>query len=108
VNHEEEFDVFLEPEAILAGTVLDESGKPVAGARIVISWGQGETMNVLIDERDGAYKADALGPGKYTLSVIPSVGPARISRSVELEAGKTTTEVIRVERPTPGEAAGKK
>jgi hypothetical protein len=108
VNHEEELDVFVEPEAILAGKVLDESGKPVAGARVVISWGQGEMMNAQIDERDGAYKADALGSGKYRLSVIPSVGPARVSRSIELEAGKMTTEDIRVGMPTPGEAAEKR
>ena len=30
---EEEFNVFLEPESRLTGTVLDEAGKPVAGAQ---------------------------------------------------------------------------
>ena len=92
VNDEEEFNVFVEPEAKLTGTVLDEAGKPVAGARITLSWGRGEMMNIPIDEKDGRFLADGLGSGKYTLSVIPSVGPGLFSTSVELEAGKTTTE----------------
>ena len=65
-------EVFLEPESRLTGTVLDDAGKPVAGARIMLSWGLGEMMNVPIDEKDGRYLADGLGSGKYMLSVTPA------------------------------------
>ena len=41
-NAEEELEVFLEPEARLTGTVLDEAGKPIAGARITALVGTGE------------------------------------------------------------------
>jgi Carboxypeptidase regulatory-like domain len=105
-NNEEEFNVFLEPEARITGSVLDEAGKPVVGARIMLSWGQGEMMNVAIDEKDGQYLADGLGAGKYFLSVIPSVGPQLVSLSVMLEAGKTLTEDVRVKRPNPGAGEG--
>jgi len=57
-NDEEEFNVFLEPESKITGTVLDEAGKPVVGSRIMLSWGDGEIMNVPIDDKDGRY----LGP----------------------------------------------
>ena len=101
-NDEEEFDVFVEPESRLTGTVLDESGKPVAGSKIMLSWGQAEMMNIPVDEKDGRFMADGLGSGKYTLSVGSDAGPALSTSSVELESGKTTTEDIRVKRPTPG------
>ena len=104
---EEELEVFLEPESRLTGTVLDETGKPVAGARIMLSWGLGEMMNVPIDEKDGRYLADGLGSGKYMLSVIPSVGPGLFSTSVALDGGKTLTKDIRVKRANPGAAGAR-
>ena len=107
VKDEEEFNVFLEPESKLEGTVLDEEGKPVAGARIMLSWGRGEMINVPIDEKDGRFLADGLGSGKFLLNVFPSVGPGLFNSSVMLEAGKTITEDIRVKRPKPG-AAGER
>ena len=107
LNDEEEFNVFLEPESKLTGTALDEEGKPVAGARITLRWGKGEMINVPIDEKDGRFLADGLGSGKFSLSVIPSVGPALFNSSVMLEAGKTLAEDIRVKRPKPGAAGGR-
>jgi hypothetical protein len=99
---EEELEVFLEPESRLTGTVLDDAGKPVTGARIMLSWGQGQMMNVPIDEKDGQYLADGLGSGNYMLNVIPSIGPGLFSTSVVLEGGKTLTNDIRVKRAKPG------
>jgi uncharacterized GH25 family protein len=104
---EEELEVFLEPESRLTGTVLDDAGKPVTGARIMLSWGLGEMMNVTIDEKDGRYLADGLGSGKYMLSVIPSVGPGLLSASVALEGGKTLTKDIRVKRANPAAAGAR-
>ena len=46
-------------------------------------------MSVHIDENDGRYLADGLGPGNYALSVVPSVGRELFSTSIALEAGKT-------------------
>lgn len=103
---QEEFDVFLEPEAKLAGTLLDEAGKPVSGAWILLSWGQGEMMNVPVDEKDGRFLADGLGSGKYTLNVVPAAGPALLNESVDLEPGATLTKDLRVKRPDPAAPQG--
>lgn len=106
-KNEEELEVFLEPESRLTGKVLDDAGKPVAGAKIMLSWGQGEMMNVPIDEKDGQYLAERLGSGKYMLSVMQSVGPGLFSTSVELEGGKTLAKDIRVKRANPGAAGSR-
>jgi Carboxypeptidase regulatory-like domain len=101
-NEEEELEVLLEPESRLTGTALDDAGMPVVAARIMLSWGQGEMMNVPIDDKDGRYLAEGLGPGKYMLNVMPSIGPRLFSTSVELEGGKTLAKDIRVKRANPG------
>jgi hypothetical protein len=103
-NAEDELEVFLEPEARITGTVLDDQGKPIAETRIMLSWGQGEMMVVRIDEKDGRYLADGLGPGNYMLNVVPIAGPGLFSGSVELEGGKTVEKDLRVKRPNRGAA----
>ena len=105
---EEEFEVDVEPEARLSGTVLDEAGEPVAGARLILSWGAGERMIVPVGAKDGRYLVDGLGPGQYTLAVIAATGPGLNAGAIELEAGKTLIHDIRVDAPTPGAAGGKK
>ena len=101
-KNEEELEVFLEPESKLTGKVLDGAGMPVWGARTMLSWGLGEVMIVLIDEKDGRYLADGLGSGEYKLNVIPSVGPGLFSASAALEGGNTLVMDIRVRRTKPG------
>jgi protocatechuate 3,4-dioxygenase beta subunit len=106
-NAEEELDVFLEPEAKLTGTVLDQAGVPIVGARIMLSWGQAEMMMVPVDEKDGRYLAERLGTGNYHLSVIRDAGPAVFSESIALEAGKTVAKDIRVKRANGREAGAR-
>ena len=65
-------------------------------------------MIVPVDETSGRFQADGLGSGPHTLTVTTGVGPALATSQVELEPGKTTREDLRVKRPTPGEAVGKK
>jgi protocatechuate 3,4-dioxygenase beta subunit len=98
-KEEDEFKVFLPPESKLSGTVLDEAGHPVPGAKATLSWGMGEMMNVPIDAKDGRYSADGLGPGKYTLSISTGGVPMLASEPVALEAGKTVSRDIRVKNP---------
>jgi protocatechuate 3,4-dioxygenase beta subunit len=98
-KEEEEFKVFLQPESRLAGTVLDEAGHPVPGAKATLSWGSGEMMNVPIDAKDGRYSADGLAPGKYILAVGTGGVPGLFSGPVDLEPGKTLSRDIRVKNP---------
>src|SRR5262249_22094652 len=96
VKNEDEFRVFLEPEAKLSGTVHDESGKPVSGSLIRLSWGMAEAMNVPIDEKDGRFTADGLAAGKYFLNVLGKGGPARHSEQIDLQPGETVVKDITV------------
>jgi protocatechuate 3,4-dioxygenase beta subunit len=103
---EEEFAVDLEPESKLSGTVLDNEGKPVLGARIMLTWGAGEMVNVAIDEKDGRFLADGLGSGNYRLNVILGAGQAPLLELIELESGKTIVKDIRVQHPNPARRPG--
>lgn len=100
-NGEEQFDIFVQPEARLAGTVLDEAGQPIPGTRLMLSWGAGESLYVPIGDQDGRFRAAELPPGKYRLNVVANAGPVLHNGTVTLESGKTTTEEIRVKRPKP-------
>ncbi|WP_435021791.1 carboxypeptidase regulatory-like domain-containing protein [Tundrisphaera sp. TA3] len=104
-NGEDEMDVLLEPQAKLSGSVLDQDGKPVAEASLMLSWGAGESMDVPIDETTGKFTAEGLGPGKYQLSVQANVGPALFAESITLEEGKAEVRDIRVKRRAPDAGA---
>jgi hypothetical protein len=98
-KEEDEFKVFLQPESRLAGTVLDEAGHPVSGAKATLSWGMGEMLNVPIDAKDGRYSADGLAAGKYTLAIGAGRAPGLASETINLEAGMTLSKDIRVKNP---------
>ena len=97
----------MEPECRITGKVLDESGKPPSGARVMLSWGPGEIMNVPVDSKDGQYTADGLRSGRYTLNVLAGVGPGRSSEVVELGAGESLSKDIRINARRPGEAGAR-
>ena len=102
LNDEDEFNVFLEPESKIVGTVVDDAGKPLAGAMVMLSWGKGEMTNVPIDDKDGRFVADGLGSGKYSLNVMPRAGGQGLAHEViDLEPGKTLEKEIVVKRPKP-------
>ena len=102
-RNEDELDVDLEPEARLTGKVLDGDGKPLAGVRLRLSWGAGESLDVPVDPRDGRYEADALAPGDYLWDVgptgVPAPAPSLASGRLALEAGKAQTFDVRVKKP---------
>lgn len=104
-KNEEELEVFLEPEARFSGVVLDESGKVATGMQGMLSWGNGEMMNVSIDAKSGRFQVDGLRPGKYQVAFGANVAPMQFSESIELEAGKTLTKDIHVKKQNPGAPA---
>ena len=73
VNDEAELNVFVEPEATLTGTVIDEAGQTYRGSKDHAFVGTGRD-----DERPGRREKRAVPGrwvrlGKYRLSVIPNI-----------------------------------
>jgi hypothetical protein len=101
---EDEFLVDLEPESRLVGTVLDDAEKPFRRAAITLSWGEYESLEIPIDEKDGHFVVDQLGAGQYSFAVSANNGPPDFSKQlhsekIELEFGKTLFKEIRVKAP---------
>lgn len=93
---EEELEAFVFPEATISGTVLDEAGKPVAGSRVMLMWGEKEVVQFPTDPKDGRFQVDGLGPDKYILHVDTAAVRHLASDTIELEAGQKVTKEIRV------------
>lgn len=61
-------DYELDQEATIAGTVVDEAGKPVSGVEVQAGFGEG-ALRATTDAR-GEYTITALGPGTFQVLVI--------------------------------------
>jgi membrane-associated protease RseP (regulator of RpoE activity) len=88
----------LHEEATVAGIVVDEAGKPVAGARVakdVVSTylaAGALPAGVVTTARDGRFTLGQLPAGDVTLEALaPDVG--RGSVAVHLDGGRTTRDV---------------
>ncbi|MFN7958941.1 MAG: TonB-dependent receptor [Holophagaceae bacterium] len=51
----------------ISGTVMGPNGAPVAGAKVVLDGGRGQVVRVT--DANGAFKASALIPGQYSITV---------------------------------------
>lgn len=108
--------VSLEREATASGTVVDEAGKPVVGARVaagsvpVVLSGDKLPSRVVLTDRSGAFTLGQLPSGRLALEAYAAgVGRGRIE-GVATERGRETRDVRIVlrggdgasSRPTPG------
>jgi hypothetical protein len=82
----EPLTVELTPSARIAGTVLDESGDPVAGARVVLT---GEARFVAAAEVDseGRFEMADLAPGRFRLSAVASGYLPAAHGGIEIKEG---------------------
>jgi len=77
---------------IVAGTVLDASGKPVAQARVYFSAAPGSVPDIAeLTGADGRFRLSAARPGRYQVSVSSD---AHGSSSVEVDVGSKDAEVV--------------
>ena len=82
--------------ATLSGTITDQSGSPVAHARVSVSnIFSGQTVETRSDA-SGRYSVSKLGPGNYEVKAAAEGFPASTSR-VRLAAGATRTLDLQME-----------
>lgn len=79
-------EIRLTPLGVIAGTILDEQGRPVAAAEVIASRAQtrGECRDCrAITDRDGRYRLTGLSDGRYhVMAIAPVPGDAqRAARS---------------------------
>jgi hypothetical protein len=87
----------------IQGTVLDNVGGPVAGARVLYSSQATDTRGVTRTGKDGKYVTEPLPPGPYVVRVEGrDMVPVENSATVVLGAAVTTD--FKLERINPGPA----
>jgi hypothetical protein len=83
------------------GTVKDEDGNAVAGARVLFRSKATFTSGVTRSDKDGSYSSEALPPGTYTLRVEARNLHVAMA-SVSVQAGAVATADFRLEPINPG------
>ncbi|MEM6993766.1 MAG: carboxypeptidase regulatory-like domain-containing protein [Myxococcota bacterium] len=87
------FTLVLTPESVIAGTVLDEKGQPVAGAHVSSNRGWwGGDIAAISDER-GHYRIDGLEAGRYKPAATAPGASGQARESVRLGIGETKDAV---------------
>ena len=71
----------------IQGRVLNAQGAAVAGAKVAVTDGQGQSMSQAATASDGSYSIPDLQPGAYTLTVSAPSAPATLSRKVAIPQG---------------------
>jgi hypothetical protein len=85
----------------LSGTVLDDAGCPVAGARIWLE--QGRTMHEDTTGADGAFALTAIGPGESVVTAWHAqVGVARTGLAIEESTAHAWTATLAEGPSLPG------
>jgi len=91
-----EIEVQLEPESVVAGTVLLKPGKPLARCYLQLGAGDGDQYATEVAAKDqGRFRFDQLPPGKYTLTVQDE-RRTLATRELQLQPGKTADVTIKV------------
>lgn len=89
----------------ISGRVLNESGAPFPAVGVLVTDSAGKEIAVEYSDASGVYSfQNAVGPGTYTVSVIPPFGSTAdvISRSISIERSDIANVDFSL-RPTPTE-----
>jgi len=88
---------------VLTGTVLSASGKPVAGARVLIQTADGRRPFTVRTDAEGKFRVPRISRGLYHLRAQASGLWSDWERNVLIRAGKSTSVTLRLalKKPAP-------
>ncbi len=102
-----EIVVPLQPEAVLAGVVLDADGTPLKDADVGLVSASGESLSASIDGgRQGRFRLAELHEGEYTLT-IRRFGPPLHEERITRRPGQVLDRTIRLSRDAQEKAMRK-
>jgi len=85
----------------IQGTVLDDAGSPVEGARVYYSSSATDTRGVTRTGKDGTYVTEALPPGLYSVRVIGK-DKLPVDHTATVVAGSAVASDFKLEWIDPG------
>jgi len=77
----------------IEGTVVDESGSPLAGVDVLASHMGGKGVGHSESAKDGTFKLEGLPPGEYTITGVLN-GYGRSSRMDNIPAGAVGVWIV--------------
>jgi protocatechuate 3,4-dioxygenase beta subunit len=87
------------PTGTLAGTVLDSTGKPVAGATVTIQASDGTQPNATHTDASGHFAFARFETGQYDLQAYSKGLYSDWSKRVMIRSRKTTTITLKLAPP---------
>jgi hypothetical protein len=91
----------------ISGTVVDERGKPVSGARVIATGSTSKSNGAVVTDSTGEFRFPNLAPGSYTLMAIPMEGqPAPAARASAGEPDEPEERLAATYYPSAADAVG--
>ncbi len=94
------------PGALVAGTVVDEAGKPVPGAFVIFTAGEGEWHRFATADDHGAWQIEDAGPGDYTARASSDTDVETADLALRLDGVHPRTDVV-IHVEAGGEISGR-
>ena len=78
-------------KGILAGTARDQTGAVVSSSVVTVTNQDTGEARTVQTKGDGAYRVEAISPGKYTIAVSQSGFQTTITKDVQVNASQVTS-----------------
>ncbi len=88
------FELFLTPESVLAGRVVDvQDGSPVEGAKVIATGKRTARDSFTFSDAQGRFRIEGLAPGRYKPEAISERGYGVAEASVHLGVSETAEDL---------------
>ncbi|MHC4859836.1 MAG: carboxypeptidase regulatory-like domain-containing protein, partial [Planctomycetota bacterium] len=85
-------EVVLQPASVLAGKVLDDEGRPIAGVRAIVRWQGGSHQ--IETKADGSFRFAELEPGTYTVVAHREGFAPKSTPAMTLREGERREDIV--------------